>query len=61
MMKAEIYLTLIQAAERLKVSERTLWSLAKTNEIPCFRVGKQYRFRESALTEWAKERESSPS
>ena len=46
-------LTLFEASKRLKVSERTLWQLAKDNAVPHFRVGKQYRFLSSALNEWA--------
>lgn len=37
-------LTLAEAAEYLKVSERTLWAQAKAGIIPCFKVGSQYRF-----------------
>ena len=48
------YLTLHEAAALLKVSERTLWELAKDSKIPCFRVGKQYRFIRQAILDWAK-------
>ncbi|MDB4483630.1 helix-turn-helix domain-containing protein [bacterium] len=48
----DIY-TLAEAATCLKVSERTLWQLAKQNEVPHFRVGKQYRFVRSQLRAWA--------
>ena len=46
-------LTLCEAAEFLKVSERTLWQLARDHEIPHFRVGRQYRFTTIQLLEWA--------
>ena len=46
-------LTLFEASKRLKVSERTLWQLARDNAVPHFRVGKQYRFLSLALDEWA--------
>jgi len=51
--QASEVLTLFEASKRLKVSERTLWQLAKDNAVPHFRVGKQYRFLSSALNEWA--------
>ena len=51
--QADTVLTLFEAAKRLKVSERTLWQLAKDKAIPHFRVGKQYRFLSSALDAWA--------
>ena len=46
-------LTLFEASKKLKVSERTLWGLARDNAVPHFRVGKQYRFLSSALEKWA--------
>jgi len=46
-------LTLLEASKHLRVSERTLWQLAKNNEVPHFKVGRQYRFLSSALGEWA--------
>jgi excisionase family DNA binding protein len=55
----EIY-TLAEAATYLKVSERTLWQLAKQNEVPHFRVGKQYRFVRSILAAWATGEHCSP-
>ena len=51
--EASEVLTLFEAGKRLKVSERTLWQLARDNAVPHFRVGKQYRFLVSALDEWA--------
>lgn len=46
-------LTLAEAAEFLKVSERTLWQLAKDGQIPHGKVGRQYRFEKSRLASWA--------
>ncbi|MDA7903794.1 helix-turn-helix domain-containing protein [Mariniblastus sp.] len=56
---SQIY-TLAEAAAYLKVSERTLWQLARDGEIPCFRVGKQYRFVRSQLRAWAIGEQSEP-
>ena len=50
-------LTLQEAAEFLKVSERTLWSLAKQGLVPCRRVGKQYRLSRNVLVRWIQNRE----
>ncbi len=50
-------LTLIEAAELLKVSDRTLWVEAKAGNVPCFRVGRQYRFVLAELLAWAKEQQ----
>ena len=46
-------LTLHEASRRFKVSERTLWQLAKEDAVPHFRVGRQYRFLLSELDAWA--------
>jgi excisionase family DNA binding protein len=43
-----------EAAELLKISDRTLWGLARSGEVPSRRVGKQYRFSRSQLLEWVK-------
>ncbi len=48
-------LTLNEAAKFLKVSERTLWSLAKEGLVPCRRVGKQYRMSRNVLVRWIQE------
>ena len=47
-------LTLFEASQFLKVSERTLWQLAKEDQVPFFKVGRQYRFLVSQLESWAK-------
>jgi len=49
---ADEVLTLVEAADFAKVSERTLWQLAKDQEVPHKRVGAQYRFLKSKLLEW---------
>ena len=38
-------LTLAELAERWQVSVRTLRDLAVRGQLPCFKVGTQYRFR----------------
>ena len=49
-------LTLAEAAEFLRVSERTLWSQVKAGEVPCFRLGKQYRFSLESLEQWCRDK-----
>ena len=48
---AEI-LTLAEAAEFVKISERTMWKLASERKIPHRKVGAQYRFLRSQLLDW---------
>ena len=50
-------LTLPQAAKLLHVSIRTLHRMIHKQELPAFKVGGQWRLRESQLTEWIERRE----
>ena len=52
-------LTLDEAATLLQVSKRTLQRMIKINELPAFKVGGQWRLRESQLRQWVEHRESS--
>lgn len=53
-------LTLSQAAILLGVSERELWALARSGNVPNQRVGCQHRFLKSVLVEWASDVASAP-
>ena len=44
-----LLLTRRQAAQALAISERTLWTLTDSGEIPCVRLGKCVRYRISIL------------
>jgi excisionase family DNA binding protein len=44
--------SIAEAARLLKVSERTLWQLARDGKVPHKRVGKQYRFSPEVLRGW---------
>ena len=46
------FLTLKQTAELLQLSTRTLLRMVKSNELPAFKVGGQWRVRESDLTKF---------
>jgi excisionase family DNA binding protein len=50
-------LTLPEAADLLQVSTRTLQRMIRRNELPAFKVGGQWRVRESQLTRWIEVRE----
>jgi excisionase family DNA binding protein len=51
-------LTLDEAASLLQVSKRTLHRMIKINELPAFKVGGQWRVRETQLRQWVEHRES---
>ena len=52
-------LTLSEAAQVLHVSTRTLQRMIRKNDLPAFKVGGQWRVRESQLAEWLRLREGS--
>ena len=43
------FLTLKQTAELLQLSTRTLLRMVKSNELPAFKVGRQWRIQKSEL------------
>ena len=51
-------LTLEAAAEILRVSKRTLMRMIQKKEVPAFKVGGQWRIRESQFRKWVENKES---
>jgi excisionase family DNA binding protein len=45
-------LTLQETAELLQMSQRTVNRMIQGNKLPAFKVGGQWRVRESQLTKW---------
>jgi excisionase family DNA binding protein len=52
-------LTLFEAAELLQVSTRTLQRMIRSGELPAFKVGGQWRLRETLLRRWVEKKEGS--
>lgn len=50
-------LTLSEAANLLQVSTRTLQRMIRSGELPAFKVGGQWRLRETQLKQWVENRE----
>lgn len=53
------YLTINEVTEYLKIPKSTLYKLTMTKKIPYLKIGKQLRFRKSAINKWAEELEKS--
>jgi excisionase family DNA binding protein len=53
-------LTLSEAAELLQVSTRTLHRMIRTAGLPAFKVGGQWRVRETQLRQWIEHQENPP-
>jgi excisionase family DNA binding protein len=45
-------LTLQQVAQRLQISETTLYKLARKGKIPAIKVGNQWRFKKEDIDKW---------
>jgi excisionase family DNA binding protein len=41
-----------EAAQLLRMHEKTLQALARAGSVPCVRMGKYWRFRASSLDDW---------
>ncbi len=52
------FLTLAEAAGILQVSRRTLLRMIQHKDIPAFKVGGQWRIRESQFRKWLEYKES---
>jgi putative molybdopterin biosynthesis protein len=50
------FLTLAEAAEFLRLGERTLYEMARSREIPCARVGGKWLFERALLEAWLRRR-----
>jgi excisionase family DNA binding protein len=46
------FLTIKQVPDTLQVSQRTVLRMAKQKELPAFKLGGQWRIRESELAKW---------
>lgn len=51
-------LTLQTAAGILQVSKRTLLRMIQKKEVPAFKIGGQWRIRESQFRKWVEEKEN---
>ena len=47
-------LTLRQTADVLQMSQRTVLRMLKSKQLPAFKLGHQWRVRESELAKWLK-------
>ncbi|EKA7363834.1 helix-turn-helix domain-containing protein [Vibrio parahaemolyticus] len=49
---SETILTIKDVAEYLKVNERTIYRLAASGELPGFKIGNSWRFKQSELEQY---------
>jgi excisionase family DNA binding protein len=53
----QLALTPREAASALSISERTLWALSQSGEIPRIKIGRSVRYRVETLREWLAQQE----
>ncbi len=56
-MKDGDVLTLNEACKYLRISSYALADLARDKKIPCFKVGRMWRFRKSSIEKWMERQE----
>ena len=54
-------LTLKEVSKYLKAHPDTVYRLARNGEIPCFKIGKNWRFRRESVDQWFTAKEKSRS
>jgi excisionase family DNA binding protein len=52
-------LTLVEAADRLRLSPNTVYKMCREGELPARKVGRQWRIREEDLANWLRQDSSS--
>ena len=52
--KMEELLTTAELADYLKIDKATVYRLAKNNQIPALKIGRQWRFNKREIIEFAK-------
>lgn len=50
-------MTLKDASKYLRISKDALGDLAREKKIPCFKVGRVWRFRRSSIEKWMERQE----
>lgn len=45
-------MTVLEVADYLQLSDKTVLRLANSGEIPCLKIARQWRFPKQALDEW---------
>jgi PTS system nitrogen regulatory IIA component len=48
----EEFMTLNEVAQYLRVAEKTIFRMVHRGDIPCVRIGSQWRFKRSAINRW---------
>ncbi len=55
------WMTVVEVAEYLRLSQSKVYEMAQKGEIPCSRVAGQWRFKRDEIDQWMKSKRPSPS
>ena len=58
-MKRDEIFTIKEIVELLKVGEKTVYSMAKSGELPAFKIRGQWRFSKKDIDKWIEEQKTS--
>lgn len=50
------WMTLKDLAEYLQFSKEKIYHLARSNSIPCYKIGSQWRFRKEEVDKWVEKK-----
>lgn len=54
-------MTVKEVAEYLKLNDRTVYRMATSGDIPAFKVGASWRFKQTEIEKWIKEQSNNNS
>ena len=52
------WMTLKDLAEYLQFSKEKIYHLARSNNIPCYKIGSQWRFRKEEVDKWVEKKKN---
>lgn len=55
-----MWLTIDELAEYLKISKETIYKMAKRKDLPCSKIGNQWRFKKEIIDQWLVSQGDSP-
>ena len=58
MRKTHDFFTIDELCKYLRIAKGTIYKYSKSKKMPCFKVGRQLRFRKQSIDEWVKTQES---
>jgi len=50
-------MTVPEGAEYLRIHQSTVYRLIRRNQLPCFKIGSDYRFDRDAIEKWVANRQ----